>query len=176
MRKILVVMLVIISVGGMYYFSSQNAQVSGSQSQAVVKVIDKIRDKVTLKDEELIKIQTKVYTKLRRFGSKSYIVRKMAHFSIYALIGSSLVLFIYVFSKKLLLSSNLAFLLSIIYACYDEYRQLSVQGRVGSIKDIIIDSCGALSGITITFTILLIIKIISLLFKKIIKKEELVSE
>ena len=176
MRKILVVMLVIISIGGMYYFSSQNAQVSGSQSQAVVKVIDKIRDKVTLKDEELIKIQTKVYTKLRRFGSKSYIVRKMAHFSIYALIGSSLVLFIYIFSKKLLLSSNLAFLLSIIYAFYDEYRQLSVQGRVGSIKDIIIDCCGALSGITITFTILLIIKIISLLFKKIIKKEELVSE
>ena len=176
MRKILVVMLVIISVGGMYYFSSQNAQVSGSQSQAVVKVIDKIRDKVTLKDEELIKIQTKVYTKLRRFGSKSYIVRKMAHFSIYALIGSSLVLFIYVFSKKLLLSSNLAFLLSIIYAFYDEYRQLSVQGRVGSIKDVIIDSCGALSGITITFTILLIIKIIDLLFKKILNKEELVSE
>ena len=176
MRKILVIMLVIISIGGMYYFSSQDAEVSGRQSQAVVNVIDKIRDKVTLKNDELIKIQTKVYSKLRGFGSKSYIIRKMAHFSIYALIGASLVLFIYLFSKKLLLSSNLAFLLSIIYACYDEYRQLSVPGRAGSIKDIVIDSCGALSGIIITFTILFIIKIITLLFKKILNKEELTSE
>lgn len=85
MKKFLVFMLVVCSIGGMYYFSSQDAQVSGSQSQLVVRFIDKIRDKVTLQDEKLIKIQTKIYEKLKGFGSKSYIVRKMAHFSIYAL-------------------------------------------------------------------------------------------
>ena len=95
MKKFLVFMLVVCSIGGMYYFSSQDAQVSGSQSQLVVRFIDKIRDKVTLQDEKLIKIQTKIYEKLKGFGSKSYIVRKMAHFSIYALIGISLLLFIY---------------------------------------------------------------------------------
>ena len=46
--KFLVFMLVVCSIGGMYYFSSQDAQVSGSQSQLVVRFIDKIRDKVTL--------------------------------------------------------------------------------------------------------------------------------
>ena len=102
MKKFLVFMLVVCSIGGMYYFSSQDAQVSGSQSQLVVRFIDKIRDKVTLQDEKLIKIQTKIYEKLKGFGSKSYIVRKMAYFSIYALIGISLLLFIYLFSAMFL--------------------------------------------------------------------------
>lgn len=176
MKKFLVIMLVLCSLGGMYYFSSQNAQVSGSQSQSVVRLIDKIRDKVTLQDEKLIKIQTKVYDKLKRFGSKSYVVRKMAHFSIYALIGTSLLLFIYVFSKKLVLSSSIAFLLSIMYACYDEYRQLSVPGRSGSIKDVFIDSSGALTGIILTFIIILIIKIIVSLFKNLLNREDLSAE
>ena len=56
MKKFLVFMLVVCSIGGMYYFSSQDAQVSGSQSQLVVRFIDKIRDKVTLQDEKLINI------------------------------------------------------------------------------------------------------------------------
>lgn len=179
MKKFLVFMLVVCSIGGMYYFSSQDAQVSGSQSQLVVRFIDKIRDKVTLQDEKLIKIQTKIYEKLKGFGSKSYIVRKMAHFSIYALIGISLLLFIYLFSKKLILSSSIALLLSIMYACYDEYRQLSVpgrSGRSGSIKDVFIDSLGALTGITLIFIIILAIKIIVSLFKNLLNREDLSSE
>ena len=173
MKKLIVIILVVFSLGGMYYFSSQNAQMSGNQSQEVVRIIDKIRDKVTLQDEKLIKIQTNIYDKLKRFGSKSYIVRKMAHFSIYALIGTSLLLFIYEFSKKLVLSSLIEFLLSITYACYDEYRQLSVPGRSGSIKDVFIDSSGALTGIILTFIIISIIKIIvSLLNKKELSEEE----
>lgn len=160
MKKFIVIMLVIISIGGMYYFSSQNGNVSGSQSQIVVNIIDKVRDKVTLKNQNLIKVQTKIYDKLRKIGSKSYIVRKMAHFIIYALIGISLLLFMYVFSKKLMLSSIIAFILSVTYACYDEYRQISIPGRSGSIKDVLIDSCGALTGIILTFGIILIIKLI----------------
>lgn len=160
MKKFIVIMLVIISIGGMYYFSSQNGNVSGNQSQIVVNIIDKVRDKVTLKNQNLIKVQTKIYDKLRKIGSKSYIVRKMAHFIIYALIGISLLLFMYVFSKKLMLSSIIAFILSVTYACYDEYRQISIPGRSGSIKDVFIDSCGALTGIILTFSIILIIKLI----------------
>ena len=160
MKKFVVIILVILSIGGMYYFSSQNGNVSGNQSQIVVNIIDKVRDKVTLKNQKLIKVQTKIYDKLRKLGSKSYIVRKMAHFIIYALIGISILLFMYVFSKKLMLSSIIAFILSVTYACYDEYRQISIPGRSGSIKDVFIDSCGALTGIILTFSIILIIKLI----------------
>ncbi len=167
MKKLLALLLVLISLGGMYYFSSQDSKTSSKQSNSVVSLIDDIRDKVTLKDEALIRIQTKVYEKLKSFGSKSYIVRKMAHFTIYALIGISLTLFIYVFSKKTLLSSSLAFILSVSYACFDEYRQLSISGRSGSLKDIFIDSCGALTGILIIFLLIILTKFFSKLLKNI---------
>ena len=173
MKKFIVIILVLVSVGGMYYFSSQDGQVSKNQSQAVVNLIDKVREKVTLQDENLIKIQTKVYDKLKGFGDKRYIVRKMAHFSIYALIGTALLLFIYVFSKKLILSSLIATTLSIMYAIYDEKRQLSIPGRYGTMKDVFIDSYGALTGIILTFTIILIIKIIIFIVKKILNKNKL---
>ena len=117
MKKFLVFMLVVCSIGGMYYFSSQDAQVSGSQSQLVVRFIDKIRDKVTLQDEKLIKIQTKIYEKLKGFGRISYIVRKMVLFSIFVLIGMSLLFFIYSnvfftssYIKLLILSNSLSFI------------------------------------------------------------------
>ena len=97
----------------------------------------------------------------------------MAHFSIYALIGISLLLFIYVFSKKIVLSSSIALLLSIMYACYDEYRQLSIPGRSGNIKDVFIDSLGALTGIALTFIIILIIKMIEYLFKSLFYTKKL---
>lgn len=176
MRKFIVAILVVFSIGGMYYFSSQNGEVSGTQSQAVLKIIDKIREKIILKDENLIKIQTKIYNKLKKFGSKGYIIRKLAHFTIYALIGTSLLLFIYVFSKKLILSSSIALLISLIYACYDEYRQLFIPGRAGSLNDVFIDSCGALTGIVLTTIIILVIKYIICLFKKLSSKDDLLNQ
>ena len=53
-----------------------------------------------------------------------------------------------------------------MYAYYDEFRQLSVIGRSGSLKDVFIDSLGAFSGILL-FTILAGgIKSIKMIFTK----------
>ena len=49
-------------------------------------------------------------------------------------------------------------ILSITYAYYDEMRQLSVSGRVGSIKDVVIDSSGAFVGICTIFFIVITFK------------------
>lgn len=149
MKKIIGLVLLILCMGSMYYFSSQDGTKSSSQSGKAVQVIDNVRDKVTLNDSRLISVKEKVFDKLKQYGDKGYIVRKIAHFSIYACIGISMAYIIYLFSKKVFISSTLAFMLSIMYAYYDEYRQLSVVGRVGSIKDVFIDSSGALTGILI---------------------------
>lgn len=159
MKKFLACVLVIFSLGSMYYFSSKDSKTSSEQSNSVVELIDKIRNHITLKDEKLIKIKNKLYSELKSLGDKSYVVRKFAHFSIYAFIGISLNLFIYAFSRKLLLSSSLAFMLSIIYACFDEYRQLSIDGRYGNLKDVFIDSSGALTGIIVLSFIIILIKL-----------------
>lgn len=166
MKKFVVFLLLILSMGGMYYFSSQNGYISTKQSNTVVDVVDEIRNEVTLKDDKLINIKDKVFNKLKMYGNKSYIVRKMAHFSIYACIGMSLTLFIYLLSNKIILSSILGFILSIGYALFDEYRQLSVDGRAGSLKDVFIDSSGALAGIVFIFIFLVMCRIIYRTYKR----------
>ncbi len=153
MKKIICILLLVSVLGGMYYFSSQEGDVSSQQSHKVVEIIDKVRDKVTLKDEKLIEIKDKIYSKLRYYD-KDYIVRKAAHASIYACIGASMLLVIYLFIKKVILSANIAFVLTVMYAIYDEKRQLSVSGRTGSITDVLIDSCGALLAIIVLSIIL----------------------
>ena len=153
MIRVIAILLVFIFAGGMYYFSSQDGVTSRNQSNKVVEIIDEIRDKVTLKDEKMISIKDKVFNKLKQYGTKRYIVRKLAHFSIYLCIGISISYVIYLFSKRVLVSSFLAFILTAMYAYYDEFRQLSVIGRSGSLKDVFIDSLGAFTGILI-FTIL----------------------
>lgn len=166
MKKIIAILLVFVFAGGMYYFSSQDGQTSKEQSNKVVEIIDYIRDKVTLEDEEIIAIKDKVFNKLKQYGTKKYVVRKLAHFSIYFCIGISVSYLIYLFSKKVLLSSFLAFILAFIYACYDEFRQLSVIGRSGSLKDVFIDSLGAFTGVIVFIALTYGIKLIKRAFSK----------
>ena len=146
MKKAVCIVLLILAMGSMYYFSSQEGYTSSQQSQKVVELIDKVRDKVTLTDERLISIKDKIYNELRGYN-KEYIVRKAAHFSIYACIGGSMLLVVYLFTKKVIFSSIFSFILTVMYAIYDEKRQLEVSGRVSSITDVFIDSSGALLAI-----------------------------
>lgn len=166
MKKIIAILLLFMFVGGMYYFSSQDGITSTKQSNKAVEIIEDIREKVTLKDDKLISIKEKVFNKLKEYGNKSYIVRKLAHFSIYACIGVAMAYVIYLFSKKVLLSSFLAFILTGAYAYYDEFRQLSVVGRSSSLKDVFIDSLGALIGIFIFIVLVGGINTIKALFIK----------
>ena len=166
MKRIIAIILLFMFAGGMYYFSSQDGETSSKQSNKVVQIIEEIRDKVTLKDEKIISIKEKVFNKLKQYGNKSYIVRKLAHFSIYACIGVAMSYVIYLFSKKVLFSSFLAFMLTGMYAYYDEFRQLSVAGRSGNLKDVFIDSSGAFVGICVFILIAGGIKSIKTLFVK----------
>jgi len=54
-----------------------------------------------------------------------------------------------------------------MYAYYDEYRQLSVIGRSGSLRDVLIDSSGALVGIGMFFILTIVFKGIKSLFFKV---------
>ena len=174
-KKISSLLVMIISVailtifmGTMYYFSSQNGIISSQQSNSVLEIIDKIREEIVLEDERLIAIKEKLFSNLKNIGSKEYLIRKGAHILMYMSIGISMASFIYIFSKKIFISSYLAYVLATIYACYDEYRQLSIEGREGSLQDILIDSMGALIGIWIFLFIISTFNII----KKAITKEK----
>ena len=76
-------------------------------------------------------------------------VRKMAHFTEYALLGVSLILPICLYNLKRKSVILLTLIICVLYSISDEFHQLYVPGRYGCLKDVIIDSSGALLGILV---------------------------
>ena len=78
----------------------------------------------------------------------SFVVRKLAHFSEYALLGISLMLHIAQIEKKI--TVRLPWLWSwcvgTLYAASDEFHQGFVAGRGPSVRDVMIDSSGVIAG------------------------------
>lgn len=88
-----------------------------------------------------------------------FLVRKTAHFTEYAILGSLFFLNLRNWQKS---NGTLAMsiLFSFLYACTDELHQIFVPGRSAQFRDILIDTLGASFGATITYlTIKLFAKI-----------------
>ena len=80
----------------------------------------------------------------------TFIIRKIAHMSEYAI----LFLLIYYglhkaikYQYKLLIS----LIISILYACSDEFHQIFISGRSGQFKDVIIDTTGMIIMLSIIY-------------------------
>lgn len=77
------------------------------------------------------------------------LIRKVAHFSIYALWGISLtlLLFLYGFAKKVLVFTVTGG--GFLYAACDEIHQMFSNGRSAQVADVFLDFCGVVVGMTI---------------------------
>lgn len=122
-------------------FSSQNAEESSGISKKVSESIVEI----TNKDKP---IQEK--NKIVKFLEPR--IRKLAHFSIYTVVGFLLMSLCFTYkisiNKKIIISLILGF----IYACSDELHQTFVAGRSGEARDVLIDSSGVFVGILISIS------------------------
>lgn len=132
----------------MHYFSSQDLDKSLLQSSSVLEFLDEASDKILLNNEELIQVKDEVLYKLNQFDINR-IVRKSAHFFMYAIIGGLMMIVVHTFSEKVFLSAVVSFELTVLFAVYDEIRQFNADGRTGSISDVFIDACGAFISIGI---------------------------
>ena len=109
-----------ILMGTIFWFSHQNGEESLKQSNFILQYI---KDLLSLFNLD---------------------VRKLAHFTIYFLLGSCYFLSFKNLSKKEVLIS---ILLTFLYACSDEYHQSFVPGRGPAFKDVLIDTSGGTLGI-----------------------------
>lgn len=132
-----------------FNFSSQNGEESGSLSKMVTEKI----------------VNTLPYIKDLDFDDKEkiiengeIIVRKLAHLSIYTLVGMFAMAFMCTFNTKLLYKFGISFLVGLIYAITDEYHQSFVAGRGPAITDVCIDTAGVCIGIVIVLIIISIYK------------------
>lgn len=75
-------------------------------------------------------------------------VRKLAHFTIYLILGSSYFLGFKALDKK---SALISIILTFLYACTDEFHQSFVPGRGPALKDVFIDTLGGSLGVISLF-------------------------
>lgn len=117
-------LLVILWMIFIFVMSSFDATSSSNQSNFIVDIITSI---INIKD----------------IGLLSLIIRKLAHFTEYFILGILVINFITRYDKKIII----AILLCIISAPSDEIHQIFVPGRSCQITDIMIDSLGPIMGI-----------------------------
>lgn len=152
-KNILRIMLILLLLGTFYIifgFSSQDGEKSGSISRRITEkiatLIPQIQEKSKLEKENIM-------------NTMENIIRKMAHFSIYTVVGLLLMSLVSTYNIKEKNRLIITLTTGIIYASSDEIHQSFVPGRSPMITDVVIDTMGVILGI------LLII-----LGKKIIKK------
>jgi VanZ family protein len=86
---------------------------------------------------------------IKEAGNMQFVVRKAAHMAEYACLAG-LVLFglsVNLEKKKYLYPLSLG--AAALYASTDEIHQLFTPGRSGEVRDVIIDTCGALIGLLV---------------------------
>lgn len=126
-----------------FQFSAQDAGESSSLSR---KVTTKIVSSINYRTHRNWTPQEQA-AKVRQL---EYYVRKTAHFSEYLLLAVTLAIPLYVHGVRGIWLLLLTELICIIYASSDEYHQMFVSGRSAQLKDVLIDSAGALCGILIS--------------------------
>lgn len=145
--RILFLLLLVATFATIFHFSSQIGEQSDGVSKKVLsKLINTFPYTKNLSPE----------TKAKMIEHGNPIIRKLAHFSIYVLVGVWIMAFMSTFQTRLYKKWLVSMAVGVGYAALDEYHQSFVAARTPSLMDVGIDSLGVLTGI---FVVLIIISI-----------------
>lgn len=123
-----------------FHFSAQTGNESGNISLKVSKIAVLAYNKVCIKDYDNATLN-QLITIIHPY------VRKFAHISEYFLLAISVSFPLYVYRLRGIYLTLIAGSFCVLFSAFDEYHQTFVSGRVGTSKDVMIDSIGILIGI-----------------------------
>ena len=109
--------------------ASRSSQLSGGLLTAVIEVLTGMFKGLSLNPETL-----------------HFLIRKGAHFGAYLILG---LFTAHAMEPKSRKEWMWTLVICIIYAASDEYHQTFIPGRSGELKDVLIDSSGSFTGITL---------------------------
>lgn len=154
-KKIVLFIVIILSLLCMciiFYFSSQNNGDTNILSKNVTrKIAETIFSDFKIMNAD---IQNTITSQLNLF------IRKTAHFSLYFLMSMTIYFVFAIWKKRYLISGIISVSFSFIYAILDEFHQSLVPGRTPLVKDVIIDTSGAILGTIFSFMIICSVKFI----------------
>lgn len=136
MKKIISFIVLILWMIVIFSFSSADANKSTGTSDKVITTMIEIKDKIT--NNETSNNEKEIIVK-----NSSFYIRKIAHITEYLILGF---LTFNLLKQYSVTNIYYAIGLSILYSCTDEFHQLFISGRSGSIRDVLIDSIGILIG------------------------------
>ena len=136
MKKTISIVSLILWMIVIFSFSSADANKSTGTSDKVITTMIEIKDKIT--NNETPNNEKEIIVK-----NSSFYIRKIAHITEYLILGF---LMFNLLKQYSVTNIYYAIGLSILYSCTDEFHQLFLSGRSGSIRDILIDSIGILIG------------------------------
>lgn len=142
--RIILMILLLCTFFVIFGFSSQDGETSGGLSQKITKQFLEKFKKYNELDENDKSVISKRLEK---------VVRKIAHFSIYALVGFLLMGIMCTYKIKIKWGIIITLMLGIIYATSDEIHQGFTPGRSPKVTDIYIDTLGVATGSLVIVTI-----------------------
>lgn len=150
--SLVMLFIVILIMASIFVFSSHTGNESSALSIKVTRFISKIifRRFGSMSADE----QQFIVTQLHPF------IRKLAHFTIYLMLGTALYLSIALSSIKIKGKFPAAWAICILYASADEYHQSLTPGRSMRLTDVLIDSSGAFCGLILAAILIIIFKYI----------------
>ena len=170
MKKI-TILLCLFWMGFIFYMSSNNGQISHSESTKVVNIIEDTKSKLQAelgnKTNKNSNTQTEDGNKATTEKIKSdknitnmqnekingldYIVRKNAHGFLYMVLAILVSNALFYYNKKGRDAIIYIAFISLFYAVTDEFHQSFVPGRTSLVSDVLVDFAGALIGLVIFY-------------------------
>ncbi|MDD3173313.1 MAG: VanZ family protein [Herbinix sp.] len=131
-----------------FCFSSKPADNSNESSMTVANEIITIYENVT-------NIQYQEAKRAEIAGSINHFVRKGAHFCEYALMAAAIAFHFYVRKRQGKFLFLMPIILSCLYAITDEFHQTFIPGRAGLVKDVLLDTSGAATGVFLFMVVII---------------------
>lgn len=147
--RIVIILLLGFTFWSIFGFSNQSGTASSGVSKKVArKIIDVFPYTRNLSENTKNKIVERAQP----------IIRKLAHFSIYTLVGILIMSFVSTYRVLLWKKWLISILVGLVYAISDEYHQSFIPGRSAQITDVLIDTSGVIFGIMIVLIVISVYK------------------
>ena len=137
MKKKIAIIVVVFWMIVIFCLSHQPANASNELSKWIAHILAQNVDLVTSRED----------FNLTSFNS---LIRNYAHFLLYFVLGIIVVTTLKKMGVTGVKGILLSLLICIVFAITDEWHQLYVPGRGTELKDVLTDSAGAITGITVT--------------------------
>ena len=117
--RIILIILLFITFARIFSFSNQN----GVQSSGVSRKVTKILINNIKKVQAMSKEEKKIF-----MNNAEKIIRKLAHFSIYTVVGFLMMALMSTYNAKTIIRVSISFGIGVIYAISDEIHQYFIPG------------------------------------------------